>query len=471
MTLEKTIAYAGWDARLRRPSRGVLPDMESLLGRIDAERSKVARAVTRDAPPLHDPRDPSIGKWAIVVAKGDADRAREAFAPLLEHRAAQGVALAWPSGTKGSPGILPVQPPLPSVSADKWIERIATAAPSDSRVPHHLLLIGGPDRISFEAQAVLDERFSTGRLDVGDTPTGPFSWEACHAYAKKVVAYETGKVNVERQALLYSFATDSATQEAYEGIALPLEERLGGLLGPGALTTLFGKEATTAKLIGALRARSPALVVTTSHGIEMPEDPALWGALTDQTFVGAAGGTALSASVVPADPIAYGAVILAFACFSAGVPPRSAHAFLNGEGDADLPGGARTAALPRALLAHPQGPVAFAGHVDRATSFSFQGRPGESGPGAFLDFAGWTFAAMGTLGRALSTFRDRAKLAASRLAHLTSPAVKQTRSQDEVVNAWFSYHDLAGYVLLGDPVINVERALKTAEAARSAGAG
>ena len=61
--------------------------------------------------------------------------------------------------------------------------------------------------------------------------------------------------------------------------------------------------------------------------------------------------------------------------------------------------------------------------------------------------------------------------AASRLAHLTSPAVKQTRSQDEVVNAWFSYHDLAGYVLLGDPVINVERALKTAEAARSAGAG
>jgi len=197
--------------------------------------------------------------------------------------------------------------------------------------------------------------------------------------------------------------------------------------------------------------------VTVSHGLEMPEDPALWGALSDSTFVGGTGGLAFSASAVRPGPFAPGAVFLAFACFSAGVPRQSAHRLLTGEGDGDLPFAPCTAPLARALLAHPDGPVAFVGHVDRTTSGSFESN-GSNGPEAFCDFASWTLADTGTLGQAMSTFQDRARSAARRLADLLSPAMRRARSPDALVDAWVRYHDATGYVLLGDPALSVGKA-------------
>ena len=66
--------------------------------------------------------------------------------------------------------------------------------------PYYLLLVGGPDRFPFEFQYELDLYRATGRLDVSDTPGGPFSWDACRRYAEKVVAYEGGKINLTAEA-------------------------------------------------------------------------------------------------------------------------------------------------------------------------------------------------------------------------------------------------------------------------------
>jgi len=449
-----TVHYSGWDARAGR-STAVDVDAKALAAAIVRE----SRAPDfKDAPPFDDPRDPAIGKWAIVVREDDRDQAAEAFAPLLEHRREQGLVFEpfaeqpWPAG------ILPVKPPSAALSPSRWLDRIEAIAGSSRRTPHYLLLVGGPDRIPFEAQRTLDERFSTGRIDVGDDPTGPLSWEACRRYAEKVVAYEQGRLAVERRALVYAFATDPATRISYAGLATPLQQHLETKLGV-PIDALLEQDATTQNLVDALGRSAPALVVTVSHGLELCEDPVLWGALTDATFGEGASGTPFSAYQVPQTAFGPGAIVLAFACYGAGIPQRSAHRLLMKEGDEELPGGNRTAALPRVLLAHPQGPIAFAGHVDRTTSLSFNRQPGRPTALAFENFASWTFQPTGTLGRAVSTLREEAQKAAIHLVTLTAPNRQEPPSEDDILEAWIAYHDLVDHCLLGDPVIRPALAL------------
>lgn len=453
-----TVHYAGWNARAGRPTE-VEVDPARAIAAIDRGPREPS---FKDAPPVEDPRDPTIGKWALVVLENDLDAAKEAFAPLLEHRMAQGVAFEPLGGQPWPAGILPIKPPVAGSSPGRWLERIEAMAGSSRRAPHYLLLVGGPAEIPFEAQQAMDERFSTGRIDVGDDPTGPLSWTACHAYAKKVVAYERGELPVERRALVYAFATDPVTRISYEGLALPLRQQLETKLRV-PLDTLLDEDATTQNLVDALGRSTPALVLTVSHGLEMCEDPVLWGALTDATFGENPYGTPFSARSVPSTAFAPGAIVLAFACYGAGVPRRSAHRLLMNEADEDLPGAPRTAALPRTLLAHPQGPIAFAGHVDRTTALSFERQPGRPSALAFEHFVGWTFERTGTLGRAASTLREEAQKAASRLARLTSPTRREPRSEGEILEAWIAYHDLADHCLLGDPVIQPELAMVARE--------
>lgn len=463
-----TIHYAGWSARAGAPTTVELAERAAVVATLDRGPK---RHTTRDAPPAIDRRDPAIGKWALLVRAEDMEPAREAFAPLIEHRRQQGVAFEPPAGRPGATGILPVDAPPPELTATRWLRRIQEAVGSTLRTPHYLLLVGGPERIPFEAQRVIGERFSVGRIDVGDDPVGPLSWQACRRYAEKVVAYETGRLPIERRALLYAFATDAATRMSYEGLAMPLEARLETLGVP--LDALLHEQATTHNLLAALGRGSPALVVTLSHGLEMCDEPELWGALTDSTFSGRAGGTPFSARVVPETALARGAIVLAFACYSAGVPQRSAHRLLTHEGDEDLPGGARTAALPRRLLAHPQGPVAFVGHVDRTTALSFRQEHGRPPAEAFEHFVGWTFDPAGTLGRAISSLGEEARRAASRLAGLISPTQSRTdraaRAEHELLAAWLAYHDLSDHVLLGDPVIRPGLALASQPSRSEAG--
>lgn len=469
MSAGKTICFAGWDAQTQQPSVAEISDsrITRVARRLGRKPPAAARVKTRDAPVFGDKSNPSVGKWAIVALESDMERAKESLAPLIEHRLSQGIAVTWVPSANLSPGIAAIHPPPAKAAYSKWIARLNET--TDNQTPYYLLLIGGPDRIPFEVQIEMDNYFGTGRLDVSDTPGGAFSWEACRAYAEKIVQFEQGLLPVQRKALLYSFTTDDATGAAHREVSEPLSKYLVDLLGPGAINTLFEKNATTPKLLSELGSGvsdSPALIVTVSHGIERPSDPVLWGALTDSTFVKQAGGTPFSAHSVSKEPFAPGAVILSFACFSAGVPQRSAHRLLLGEGDEYLPFAPRTADLPRTLLAHPQGPIAFAGHVDRATSYSFQALGAADGQNAFIHFAAWilgklsdTDLARGTLSRALSTFRERAGQRARELVALSSPAGRKGSSPAALVDAWVKCHDAEGYILLGDPVIRMAKVM------------
>lgn len=408
--------------------------------------------------PAEDPLDPKHGKWAVVVLESDAKAAEEALSPLVARRVEQGVAFTGHASRGGKPGWIVIPRP-DSRNPATWERYIKDA--SVVPMPHYLLFVGGPDRFPFEVVAALDGQRCTGRLDLGDSPLGPLSWDACRVYAEKVVAFEEGKVPVAPRALLYSYGTDRATRQSHDDLAVPLRKMLesGELVAPGVVWSkpdvLFGADATVANLIDKLKSQKPALVFTASHGLERAEK-GLWGALTDVGHRSNAD-PVLSAASLPQGAFAPGAVMFCFACFSGGVPEKSAIAFLKSKTEEILSPESFVPALPRALLARPDGPIAFVGHVDRATSFSFQW---DSGPAAFRDFCEWSVGGYGTLGQAMRTLREAAADSSIKLTEALSPVPggRQGTPQD-IFRHWIHYHDLIRYILLGDPAIRVRDGL------------
>ena len=69
----------------------------------------------------------------------------------------------------------------------------------------------------------------------------------------------------------------------------------------------------------------------------------------------------------------------------------------------------------------------------------------------------WSLGGEGTLGQAMSGFREARGAAAERLAETLHDAHRRTTFTNgkAVVDAWVRYHDAAGYMLLGDPVMRL----------------
>lgn len=457
--MESRIVYAAFRPGAGGALFGAPPeDREALPGLSTLRAREPLDDSTRGAIPDLDPSDLAVGRWAAVVLEADAEAARDALAPLLAQRQAEDV--AWTGGEGGTPGLVRMRRPA-ATSSTRWLRALDEA--TDSAPPHYLLLIGGPERFPFAVEEAFSRHFAVGRLDVGDEPMGPLSWAAVRRYAEKVARFSRGEGRPRRRALVYSFATDEATQLAHEGLALPFVEHLAAPRTRRAhraelepTETLFGDAARTEALLSRLGADPPALILTASHGIEGPVPPELWGSLTDASFVGARGQLALSAASLPAQgPLAAGSVLLSFACWSGGVPEHSQHRKLVGEEDTPIPGAPFVPALPRALLAREDGPVAFLGHVDRATSQSFAADVGGRGAAAFFDLADWYLGLGAPLGKAMETLRERAQSAASALVELVAQEPPNRAPSQRLVNAWLCHNDRAGFTLLGDPALRL----------------
>ena len=125
------------------------------------------------------------------------------------------------------------------------------------------------------------------------------------------------------------------------------------------------------------------------------------------------------------------------------------------------------AAIPKAALKNPQGPLAFIGHVDLAWSYSFRevdgGRP-RAQPGRFLD----------TLAAALQG--DRVGVAFRHLFRWFEQVNTELTTLDEDTEdhalrraqLWMLRQDLAGFMLLGDPAARLAVAAKPAAASKPA---
>jgi len=369
-----------------------------------------------------------------------------------------------PGGASLPSGIIEVDP-LMTKDPLRWVAQIKKAA--GGALPRYLMLVGGPDIFPFALDEVLSSDHLTGRLDVSSDPVGPISWVDCGTYARKVVDYETGKVVVSRRVVLFSPIIDGPTETAHRGLIEPLRDALevpriwmARRFVP-EVVPLLSENATTDRLSEELEERRPMLVVSATHGYERPYSRRMWGAFTDatckrtnprKTYFSADGALARMARE---KPFGQGAVLLSFACFSAGVPEKGAYALFTSGTAQQFPEAPFVAPLPRVLLSYEHGPIAFIGHVDAATSQSFMDGIVPQ-PGAFKDFLDWALPGFGTLARAMQGFRERAwKTAVVLSDKLSSAAGAQTFVAQAVLNAFIRYHDARGYLLLGDPAIRM----------------
>ena len=174
---------------------------------------------------------------------------------------------------------------------------------------------------------------------------------------------------------------------------------------------------------------------------------------------------------VPDGAFLPGGVWFMLACYGAGTPEQSAYAHwlrnlqaagqFRGQVEPVLAGIPRAgdrpfiAALPKRVLANPEGPLAFIGHIDLAWTYSFQELDGgvQSRIGRFLgvqrmlvkgDRVG---VGLRDLVGGLNDLNEQLTSAYDQLARVGSGAALP----NNLGHVWMARNDLAAWVLLGDP--------------------
>jgi hypothetical protein len=403
--------------------------------------------------------------WGIIFYENMPQPVRDALEPLMALRRTE------------AGGLFKVLDYKQGELTRDWYTRhsISPANIDPSLVPYYLLLVGPPDLIPFEFQYLLGVDYAVGRLAF-DTPA------EYERYARSTVAYESAK-SVQNSKEISYWGTrhlgDPATEMSATMLIDPLANGIAGAAGAlkqaihekvgysGKLR--LGDDATKANLLEALHGpKPPAMLFTASHGMALrsghENQTRTQGALLCQDWPGFGSVRAehfLAASDIADDANVSGVVALVFACFGAGTP--DADQFLR---DLSQAGKAAplapqpfVAALPRRLLAHPNGSaLAVIGHIDRAWGYSIQS-PKVSDPqiGAFRNSIG-TILIGGRVGHATcGQFGARFSALSVLLLSATSPtAANASRLSDrDLVTRWLERNDAQNYVLLGDPAVRI----------------
>lgn len=470
------------------------PGLQLLLASAEDHRpvleEGLAAEATRDAPkperlpgrievptwerPDAAPNDLSAQRWGVIAPEGAlGDALLQAIAPLIEHRGKE----------QGAPvKTYRVPPDMSAAAAVQWRETVlqAEAVPEEER-PWYLMVLGDLHHVSIELQQVLAQGACVGRLHVGH-PSGEPDLEGYAAYAKKVLAHEQRTPEEETPSLLLYTARDgtAATSVGHELLVEPCLETMRTrwkAKRPTLDPRLIPYESTSPEAL--LRAAGEAragVMLSVTHGLGRPrkgwtspeEQRATQGALLvgpDLTLTG---------DLLRRTPFLPGGMWFCVACFGVATPAKSAfHVWLSQLAKAGaysgrpesvlskLPGpGERPflAALPQALLANEQGPLAIIGHSDLAWTLSFTDE-GSSGSRAsrilsvleVLANGSRAGVALAALMRAYQAVSE--SLMAGYQAREDALLYGTPDPTDPVRHGslWLLRNDLRGYLLLGDP--------------------
>ena len=243
------------------------------------------------------------------------------------------------------------------------------------RAPRYVLIVGGPDQVPFGLQSLLDTVANVGRIDL---PT--VDQLAC--YVAKLLRLElAADPVVSREAVVFApdggpnDPTHFSRQYMAEPIAdlmandfkLSTTKILGDQATKGALVISTERQETRAGLHGVSRTWSRQRAIRRSDPLQRLDMLPVPGRAHARRPV-------RRGDVPPDDkPFLEGAVFFQFACYGYGTPAVSEYAhWLDQPGketrnaDHDF-----VAALPKRLLAHPKGPIAFIGHLDTAFLHGF----------------------------------------------------------------------------------------------------
>lgn len=332
-----------------------------------------------EPPDLRNWRDPRVG-WGLVLHENPdlpvGERARCDDAPEPIRR------LVEARGHDGRPApVYRYLPDLPDRFSKLRDYRHGLDVMIDSpmglgkgRLPFYLLIYGGPGAVGWHLQFTASTFRCVGRLDL--------EGDALERYVDALLAGWPGSGRRLARPVVWAVddGTTAITRLMRDVVAKPIADALADDAEIEAVELVDGAlvEASSERLLAALAAARPALVVTTGHGKTAPlDDPAALGADLGLP-VGAAGGD----DVVQPEALLDawqpdGAIWVCQACCSAGADAHSRyldlvqpHTVVHRVLSAVERSGSRVAPLPRALLGAEKPLAAFVGHVEPTFSWT-----------------------------------------------------------------------------------------------------
>jgi hypothetical protein len=192
-----------------------------------------------------DPRSLAESGWGVIFAHDEDPAVIEALRPLLRHRQAQAASVA-PGRYRefiGSAGYRPHERKAAFLGRHK---APITGPVDPDRMPYYLLVVGSAEKIPCEFQAQLDLQHAVGRLCLDEYD----------AYARSVIASESGEVKVARRVGLFGTCNpdDRATSLSSEGLIGGLERYVRAKCPAWSLDVRVAEQAT--KAATACRSRS-----------------------------------------------------------------------------------------------------------------------------------------------------------------------------------------------------------------------
>jgi hypothetical protein len=307
--------------------------------------------------------DPLEAGWSFLVNKNDAQLSdiKAILEPLARHR-----------------GMSDPQSPLVfnNEPAEDWFEWLHDSYYAldleGKKTPDYILIVGGPESVPFHFQSLLDTMASVGRVAFDNL-------DDLKRYVDKLLRLESAKEpTVSREALF--FAPDGGpndpTHFSRQYMAEPLADHVKAKL-KFTVQSVTGDEATKPNLLAALRGHKPALVYTASHGLgaigqSLDVQKRYNGAICCQHSGSLTLDALFAGDDVPCNgPFLEGAVFFQFACFGYGTPAESDYSHWTDGVPKKYASIDFVASLPKQLLAHPRGPIAYVGHLDTAFLHAF----------------------------------------------------------------------------------------------------
>lgn len=418
-------------------------------------------------------------RWGLVVPKGEeGKRLLSLVEPLRKAREAEQGDVAC---------VYEVEPHMDGPRSMRWKKQVFQNEDviGEEERPRYLLLLGDLDQVSLELQQALSTNAFVGRLAFP-------SAEGYEAYVSKVLRWESMDARPSSARMLFYTARDGtdATESGHRGLIQPcldacLKRQQAGSLPVAELREILDEPfAPSKRLLESTAQPGPGVLLSLSHGAWFPEGGgfshdqrrALQGALM------LPGKQRLTGAHLASGPFLPGGIWFCFACFSAGTPDRSSYTpWLQVLSKTD-PEAARVlasllpqqgerpfiAALPQAVLANPDGPLAVMGHVDLAWSCSFkdQGRRTSSRFYALLKALAEGRRAGNALRALLDFFNEtNMELTAQHVHDAMEHQAGRQSFRDPLARAYLllQRQDLLGYVLLGDPAVRLPISVSTRE--------
>ncbi len=418
--------------------------------------------------PSRDPNDLPAQRWGVIAPEGERGNALiDAIEELITHRQQQQGA---------APKIYRVPPDMDSVAAMRWKHEVyrAESVPEDER-PRYLMVLGDLHEVSLDLQHILSNGSLVGRLHCQET-TG------FRNYAQKVVARETGELAEKARSLYYTVQDGtSAVSTGYSRLMEPCFELTHKWQEAGKIDIESNIEIPfndwgPDEMLDEAGADIPSVMLSLSHGLGAPrrgwKTPDHQRALQGAISMGME--EPLTADALRETPFLPGGIWMAVACFAAGTPATSAFypwlSLLAEHGGnpqqakmvlKSLPTADQrpfVAALPQALLANPNGPLAIIGHMDLAWTFGFTDPTSKKSRASRMFSTLRAALAGGRVGVALDAlmriYRDSND---DLMTQYQLQREAQARGDSGTIDPkllgcmWMQRNDLRGYVLLGDP--------------------